>query len=170
MADIAVDRDEPRGRQAEPERVSGEVPFVIRRTPGSASSRLIIPRKFLPALAEATGNAVPAEGTTGLKLRRRTTVAGVLLSCVIAGGFLAVIFIRRRKVGRAAATGVAVLTVALLAGPALADLLPNPFRRPRPPRPVVTPDVQVPKVTVTVVESGDEVVLILGRVTPPAVQ
>jgi len=141
-------------------------PLAVRRAANQQHSRIIIPRKYLPVVAPAEAAAPDASAT----LRRRSIHAGILLSTVIAGGFLAVVFVRRRRVGWAMA-GATVLAAVLvvLAGTAVADLA-VPGRTPariRPPRPVRPP---TPQIVVETTDSGDEIVLIVGKTPLPYTQ
>lgn len=137
-------------------------PFVVRRGADRQYSRIIIPREYLPVVApaEATPQSAPAS------LRRRSINAGIVLSTVIAVGFLAVVFVRRRKVGWAMAGATAlVAVVVVLAGTAVADLaVPGrtPSRSP-PPRQV---SPATPQILVETTDSGDEVILIVGKTLP----
>lgn len=133
--------------------------FQVRRAPDQEVSRLIIPRKYLPAVP-ASEPAQPAAAN----LRQRSMYAGIMLSAVIAAGGLGVVLVRRRRFGWAAATCVAIVALAAFAGTAMADLAvpgrPPSRPAPNPPRVVAPPAAQV---TVEITDAGDDVVLILGK-------
>ncbi len=123
-------------------------PFVVRRDPVQEISRILIPRKLL-----AGGQALPA-----------AVGAGIALTIVIAGGGLAVAFARRRKAGTGALLSIGLVVSLLLIGTALADI-PVPGGRARRPTPGPAP-VGGPTVIVETVDSGDQVILILGKNAP----
>lgn len=138
------------------------VPFVIRNGADQQYSRIVIPRKFLPVAAPA--KAAGPGAAAGLE--RRSISAGIVLSLVIAGGFLALVFVRRRKGGWAAAGAATLLAaVVVLGSTALADLAVPGRTRPR-----VTPPTQAspnaPQIIVETTDSGDQIVLILGKTAP----
>jgi hypothetical protein len=153
------------------------VPFVVHRDETEAVSRIIIPRKLLPAakaLVPAPNSRAAVEpgeeDKESASLVRRSVYTGCMLALVFASGGLAIAFVRRRKagVGKVLAIGLAVSM--LLLGTALADI-PSPFgggRRPRPPRPepTIPASSAAPTIKVETVDSGDQIILILGRNAP----
>jgi hypothetical protein len=131
-------------------------PLVIERDATQESNRLIIPRKFLSA-AGAVKASLEEEPSAGLE--QRTMHAGLVLSTVLVGGGLAVVLVRRRKTGGAALMSIVFLAAGLVVGTAIADIaVPG---KPRPPRP--RPSSQV---IVETTNSGDEIVLVLGKNAP----
>jgi hypothetical protein len=132
--------------------------FVLRRDGTQERSRILVPKKYLPA-SEAPTVDLSQDGP-----QQRTANAGLLLATVISGGGLTVVLLRRRKVGAAIGVLVAMLALTGALGAAMAKVPPpNP---PALPRPVVEAQVAVPQVMIEVVETGDDIVLILGRNAP----
>jgi hypothetical protein len=135
----------------------GTAPLVIKRDATQESNRLVIPKKFLPG-AGAVKAALEEQPSAALE--QRTIHAGVVLSTLIAGGGLAVVFVRRRKTGKAAMTSIVFLAASLLVGTAIADIaVPGKPRAPRPGRPST-------QVVVETTDAGDEIVLVLGKNAP----
>jgi hypothetical protein len=165
-----------------PKSTAGETgpaaPFVVRRDATQDNSRIIIPRKLLPA-----GNAVPvtpaapaAASSTGTEEdgsaanEHRTINMGIMLAVVITSGGLAVAFVRRRKTQVGALLLIGLVASSLLIGTAMADI-PSPFGGGRPVRPRPAPPAPpTAKVETTIVvetvDSGDQIVLILGKNSP----
>ena len=86
-----------------------------------------------------------------------------MLSVVMAGGFLAVVFVRRRKFALGAAAGLGVAAgLAILGGTALANIGPPP-ETPPPPSVVLPVDSGGQQIVVETIDAGNEVVLIIGR-------
>jgi hypothetical protein len=128
-------------------------PLAIGRDASQETSRLIIPRKLLPAAAAPAAD-----------VGYRSVGAGIMLTAVIVGGGLAVAFTRRRKAGAAKLLSIALVMSLVLIGTALADI-PLPSGRSsgnRPPRTQATR----PGVVVEITDSGDQVTLILGKDAP----
>jgi hypothetical protein len=145
--------------------ISAPAPFVIRHDAQQATSRIIIPRNLLPATpVRAAAPAVTENDSAGRDYR--AVGMGLMLASVIAGGGLAVAFARRRKAGAATLLSIGLLVSLLLVGTALADIIPpggRPYRRPVPPAPI-----KGPAIVVETVDSGDQVILILGKDATPS--
>lgn len=149
-------------------------PFVVRRDPSEATSRILIPRKLLPAaralLPTTNSHAAVAPGeedAESANFARRTANAGCMLAFAFAGGGLAIAFVRRHKGGMGKILAIGLAVSMLLLGTALADV-PSPFgggRRPRPGPPIPAPSA-TSTIKVEIVDSGDAIVLILGRSAP----
>ena len=125
--------------------------FVVRRDGAEQHSRIVIPRRFLPARP----NRVGERSVSGAE--QRATSAGLSLATVITGGGLAVVFVRRRQVGAAAAVLVVMLGLTVALGTAAATSPPSPLNNGGP----------SPQVTVEIVESGNAIQLLLGKDAPP---
>jgi hypothetical protein len=146
--------------------------FVLRRDVAQEQSRIIIPRKFLPSrfIARAANQplsdaAPPNSSWDGA--RQKAVNAGLLLATVMAGGGMTVVFVRRRKAGPAIGMLVCTLLLTAALGTAMAiepsaatvdggNLLDNA-------QVVAAVSSQV---AVEVVETGDEIILILGKDAP----
>ncbi len=144
--------------------------FVVRRDAAQEQSRIVIPRKFLPQGVVAPNedpfgdNSTPNSSLVGS--RHKAVDAGLLLTTVIAGGGLTVVFVRRRKVGTAVGILVGTLLLTAALGTAMAV---------EPPAPAadggnLLDQAKIAKVsaqaTVEIVETGDEITLILGKDAP----
>jgi hypothetical protein len=134
-------------------------PFVVRYHASKQDSTIVIPQKFLPQVGRYP--KVPKVSST--PPQQKAINAGTLLATVISGGGLAVVFIRRRKIGATAAiaTGMTLLAVAI--GTTMATPPPSPRVTQGP---VNSAENPAPKVTIKITESGDEIVLIVGENAP----
>ena len=158
-----------------PKKVGAAATFVVRRDAVAEHSRIVIPKKFLPAndtdfrlyqpLNPAKASADPFGSS-----QRKAVNAGLLLATVISGGGLTVVFVRRRKMRAATGASVITLLLTIALGTTMAAQPPS--------QPL--PDVPLPnaarqaievagadsQVTVEIVERGSEIVLILGKDVP----
>ena len=164
------------GREVQPplpiiKQVGQAAAFVIRRDAAQEQSRIVIPRKFLPSGKAAPqgedpfGKAsTPDDFLAGS--RERAVNAGLLLATVIAGGGLTVVFARRRKAGPAIGMLVGTLLLAAALGTALAG---EPLAAPVDGGNLLDKaqiSAASPQATVEIVETGDEITLILGKDAP----
>ena len=167
-----VPRPRPPREEAPPQpakHIGQPASFVVRRDAAQEQSRIVIPRKFLPQGAVAPNEDPFGDASTPnssfVGSRRKAVDAGLLLTTVIAGGGLTVVFVRRRKVG--AAAGILVGTLLSTAAPGTAMAV-------EPPAPVdgsnLLDQAKIarvsPQATVEIVETGDEITLILGKDAP----
>jgi hypothetical protein len=160
---VAAASKAPKGPAAE---------FVVRRDNAVIDSRIIIPRALLPA-GKNSGDT-PDARPTGMR-QQNAILAGLLLAIVIAGGGLIVTFARRRKPRAAAATLVVVFTITTVVSTAMGEpILPSPFQSGQPllqirktgTANIVLKDPNAPKATMEIVETGDSIIVILGRNAP----
>jgi hypothetical protein len=121
--------------------VSGRLPLEVKPLGDTHTSRIVIPRKFLPE-----GVAKPDE-KVGQSSPLRSIVAGVALSAAIAGVFIAA---RRRRLSPAVLAIGAMAAAWWLASPAIANIGPPP-------------DFLDPKIVIEIVEEGKSVELHLGK-------
>ncbi|QOV89112.1 hypothetical protein [Humisphaera borealis] len=127
----------------------------IEQVPGLERAKLIIPKKLLPGAKEEKADAGMSPA--------RTAIAGIAISGAVA--LLGLQFIRRRS-GTPGRSSTLMLVaggvgLALVSAAAMADIaIPGQPRRPRPvpPEPPVVLPAGVP-VTISVVDTGDEVIL-----------
>lgn len=140
--------------------LGGPAAFVVRRDAAQEQSRIIIPRRFLPA------SSAPArlDGHSQDNPRQKTTTAGLLLSTVISGGGLAAVLARRRKMKAAVVVLAAMLLSTVALGAAMAK---SPPPRPAgPPAPTLETKIAGPQVAIEVVETGSAITLVLGKDAP----
>jgi hypothetical protein len=153
-APMRPERELPQARAVQ---VGESARFVIRRDANEEHSRIIVPRKLLPA--QPAASRLSLSGPQG-----KAVNVGLMLAVMLGGGGLTVVFARRRRVG--AAAGVMVVTLALVvacctAMASAAWLLPQEANLPN--AATVPPGAQV---AVEIVESGSTVFLILGKDAP----
>ncbi len=145
--------------------------FVLRRDDDEKHSRIIIPRKFLP-----TGNIVPriylpshnytTPDDSMDRPQHKAVNAGLLLSTVISGGGLTVVFARRRKVRAAVGVSVITLLLTVALGTVMAAEPPSSIFLPNPAPIAVEAFGAGSQVSVDLVATGNEIVLILGKDAP----
>jgi hypothetical protein len=131
------------------------VPLVIRTDPNARQAILKIPKKLLPADAAAFDEPQPAGPGAA-----RSVIAGIALSCGIAGLFL----IRRDRKTRTAVVIFVCIGALAMAGQLMADLAPPGGGKPHG-RPPVRPQPVAQssgKVIIKVTDDGDAVTLILA--------
>ncbi|NQT38114.1 MAG: hypothetical protein HQ581_11525 [Planctomycetes bacterium] len=136
---------------------SAPAAFVVRIDRSQNDCRIVIPRKLL-----AQNVSIETEATVS-SMESRTVVAGTVLSMVLAGGVLVLVFARRRKTRMAVAASLAVVaSLVIFAGTTVADLA-VPGRTPSANRPPIKP---TPTVVVEMTDQGNEIVLVIGRDAP----
>jgi hypothetical protein len=139
--------------------------FVVRHNNTEVDSKLVIPRRFLPSLGRAIVPEPPPAPTSPRASLLSTPIhLGTLLSVVISGGLLAVVFVRQRRVGSATMILAGMLTLTVLIGTAFATrtLRSTPSN--------TNPPTNAPRVWVETVAGGNEIVLILGSKAPATQQ
>jgi hypothetical protein len=167
--------------------------FVLRRDAAEKHSRIIIPQKYLPSGNTVPRRFLPSGGATpNISLdapRQKAVDAGLLLATVMAGGGLTVVFVRRRNVKTAVGISVVTVLLTVTLGTAMAAV-PNPLVAPNPPpigvgaagqlpftQPVESLNLNPPRIaveatgagsqiSVDIVATGDEIILILGKDAP----
>jgi hypothetical protein len=158
----------PKGTKTAP---AAAAPFVVQRDTSQENSRIIIPRTLLsggqtalaaPAATAPTG----VEEDASADARLRSVNAGIMLSAVIVGGGLAVVFVRRRKARIGTLLSIGLVVSFVLIGTALADIA-LPGGRPNPNRTLPRPQpAAAPAVVVETTDLGNQVTLILGKNAP----
>lgn len=137
--------------------IGGMARFVIRRDANEEHSRCVVPRKFLPTPPVASSLSLSSP-------QGKAVNVGLMLAVILGGGGLTVILARRHKVS--AAAGVMVVTVVLIV--TCCTALVN-AARPRQNEANLPNAAVVPtgaQVDVEIVETGSEIVLILGKDAP----
>ncbi len=141
-----------------PPRQAGEsARFVIRRDANEEHSRIVVPRKLLPAQ--------PAAGRLSLSSPQGKAVnVGLMLAVMLGGGGLSVAFARRRKVSAAAGVMVVTLLLVVACCTAMTSAAPRRLNEANLPNAAAVPAGA--QVAVEIVETGSEIVLILGKDAP----
>jgi hypothetical protein len=152
-------RSAPVSRSANRTQANGQtVPFVVRFDRRQEYSRIVIPRKYLRTVAPAGAQSEAVSQTW----QRRSIFAGTMLSAVIAGGFLAVVFVRRGKIGVGAATSAGIVAVLVILGSTALANMAVPSKGDSPPPVVQAIAGRTSQIVVETTDVGDQVVLILG--------